>query len=110
MYHGKRAQHQLTRKRCCHTTEKNSAGSAFIGNGIYKSTNAGETWTHLGLTQESIISKIRVNPIDTNIIYVAAMGLPFEKHNNYCRSYGVLDKTKGEFTRSGCLVLPVSSN
>jgi photosystem II stability/assembly factor-like uncharacterized protein len=64
------------------TGDVNISGSAFIGNGIYKSTNAGGTWTHLGLTQESIISKIRVNPIDTNIIYVAAMGLPFEKHNH----------------------------
>ena len=35
---------------------------------------------------------------------------PFEKYNNYCSSYGILDRTKGQFTRSGCLFLPVSNN
>ncbi len=64
------------------TGDVNISGSAFIGNGIYKSTNGGESWAHLGLVQESIISKVRINPSDTNIVYAAAMGLPFEKHTN----------------------------
>jgi photosystem II stability/assembly factor-like uncharacterized protein len=49
-------------------------GNISIGNGIYKSTDAGKTWSHMGLDQTGRISRIVVNPNDPNIVYAAAMG------------------------------------
>ncbi len=64
------------------TGDVNVSGYPFIGDGLYKSTDAGMTWTHLGLTETRIISRVRVHPMDPNLIYVGAMGLPFEKDSN----------------------------
>ena len=47
------------------------------GDGVYKSTDAGETWTHLGLEATRHISKIRIHPTNPNIVYVAALGNPW---------------------------------
>lgn len=58
------------------TGDPNISGFPFIGDGIYRSTDAGATWTHLGLTDTRIISKIVVNG---NNLLVATMGLPFER-------------------------------
>ena len=52
------------------------------GNGVYKSENAGQTWTNIGLQQAGIISEIAVNPNNNQIIYAASMGLPFEPSND----------------------------
>ena len=48
-----------------------------IGDGVYKSEDAGKTWKHLGLAETKVISKIRVHPKDANIVFVAALGNPF---------------------------------
>jgi photosystem II stability/assembly factor-like uncharacterized protein len=45
-----------------------------MGNGIYKSSDAGKTWQHLGLEKTARIGRIVVHPTDTNIVYVAALG------------------------------------
>ncbi|MCP3959446.1 MAG: glycosyl hydrolase [bacterium] len=47
------------------------------GDGVYKSTDAGETWTHLGLEATRQISKIRVHPTDPDVVWVAAQGNPW---------------------------------
>ena len=47
------------------------------GNGVYKSTDAGKTWTHLGLENTRHIARIRIHPKDPNIVYVAALGHGF---------------------------------
>ncbi|MGE5156461.1 MAG: WD40/YVTN/BNR-like repeat-containing protein [Betaproteobacteria bacterium] len=44
------------------------------GDGVYKSTDGGQTWTHVGLEQTLHIAKIRINPTNPDIVYVAAMG------------------------------------
>jgi photosystem II stability/assembly factor-like uncharacterized protein len=44
------------------------------GDGIYKSLNGGKTWSNMGLKESEHISKILVNPCDSNIVYVAAEG------------------------------------
>jgi hypothetical protein len=44
------------------------------GNGMYKSSDGGKTWQNKGLKETVLISKVIVDPTDTNIVYVAAMG------------------------------------
>ena len=52
-------------------------GNIMQGDGVYKSIDAGNTWTHVGLEDTQAISKIRVHPEDPNIVYVAALGHPY---------------------------------
>jgi photosystem II stability/assembly factor-like uncharacterized protein len=47
------------------------------GDGIYKSTDAGKTWTHLGLRDAQQIPQIIVDPRDPNRLFVAALGHPY---------------------------------
>jgi len=44
------------------------------GNGVYKSTDAGRTWTHKGLVESRHIGEIVVHPGDPDVVYVAALG------------------------------------
>ena len=45
-----------------------------IGNGVYKSTDAGATWQHMGLAETGRIARIVVNPRDANNVFVCAIG------------------------------------
>src|SRR4051794_5410459 len=47
------------------------------GDGIYKSTDAGRTWTHLGLRDAQQIPTVIVDPKDPNRLFVAALGHPY---------------------------------
>ena len=47
------------------------------GDGVYRSTDAGRTWTHMGLDRTRAISRIRVHPRDPDLVYVAAQGAPY---------------------------------
>jgi photosystem II stability/assembly factor-like uncharacterized protein len=47
------------------------------GDGVYRSTDAGKTWSHLGLADTRHIGKIRVHPHNPDIVYVAALGHAF---------------------------------
>src|ERR1700731_393592 len=47
------------------------------GDGVYKSTDAGKTWTHLGLTDAQQITAILVDPKDANRLFVAVQGHPY---------------------------------
>jgi photosystem II stability/assembly factor-like uncharacterized protein len=47
------------------------------GDGIYKSTDAGRTWTHLGLRDGQQIPKIAVDPRNPNRLFVAVLGHPY---------------------------------
>lgn len=49
-------------------------GNISTGDGVYKSTDAGKTWTHIGLREAGQIGKIRVHPRDPDLVYVAALG------------------------------------
>ena len=44
------------------------------GDGVYKSVDAGRTWTHCGLTETRNIGKIRIHPTNPDLVYVAALG------------------------------------
>src|SRR5581483_7403445 len=48
--------------------------SDLMGNGIYKSTDAGKHWTHTGLDETGRIGRIIVDPANSQIVYVCAMG------------------------------------
>ena len=47
------------------------------GDGIYRSTDGGKTWRHLGLRDAQQIGAILVDPRDPNLVYVAALGHPY---------------------------------
>ena len=53
------------------STLRDSVG---FGNGLYKSTDAGATWTHVGLDDTQHIGKIAVDPRDPSVVFVAAIG------------------------------------
>jgi photosystem II stability/assembly factor-like uncharacterized protein len=56
------------------TGESDIRGNIIQGDGAYKTTDAGKTWTHIGLAETQVISKIRVHPTDPDLVYVAAFG------------------------------------
>jgi len=56
------------------TGESTCRNSVTIGDGVYKTTDGGETWKNMGLKETRHISRIIINPGDPNIVYVAAMG------------------------------------
>ncbi|HSL70764.1 MAG TPA: hypothetical protein VK864_11020, partial [Longimicrobiales bacterium] len=54
--------------------ESNNLRSSSWGEGIYKSTDAGKTWTHMGLRTSQHIARVLVHPANPDIVFVAAMG------------------------------------
>ncbi len=48
-----------------------------VGDGMYRSSDAGKTWRHLGLRETQMIAMIEVDPKDPNRIFVAALGHPY---------------------------------
>src|SRR5258706_8150719 len=49
-------------------------GNVSHGDGVYKSTDAGKTWKHIGLEDTRQISRVRVHPKNPDLVYVAAQG------------------------------------
>ncbi len=56
------------------TGEADMRSDIAYGNGVYKSTDGGKTWAHLGLDDTRQIGSIIVDPHDANVAYVAALG------------------------------------
>jgi photosystem II stability/assembly factor-like uncharacterized protein len=56
------------------TGEANDRNSSGWGNGVYRSTDGGETWKHVGLPRSFAIARIAVDPKDPAAAWVAAMG------------------------------------
>src|SRR5262249_9682586 len=73
------------------TGEANIFRASMAGCGIYKSTDGGKTWQHMGLTDTQTIGRIIVHPTNPDIVYVAASG--HEWTDNEMR--GVFKTTNG---------------
>src|SRR5690242_3324605 len=52
-------------------------GNIMRGDGMYKSTDAGKTWKHIGLANTQAIARIRVHPTNPDLVYAAALGHPY---------------------------------
>jgi photosystem II stability/assembly factor-like uncharacterized protein len=52
-------------------------GNVMQGDGVYRSSDGGRTWTHSGLAETQAIGRIRVHPRDPDLLYVAALGHPY---------------------------------
>ena len=56
------------------TGESYVARYSYAGDGVYRSTDAGRTWQHMGLRDSHHIARIVIHPRDPNTVYVASMG------------------------------------
>jgi photosystem II stability/assembly factor-like uncharacterized protein len=52
-------------------------GNIIQGDGVYRTTDGGVTWTHRGLDRTRAIGRVRVHPTNPDVIYVAALGDPY---------------------------------
>ncbi|MGH7623890.1 MAG: VPS10 domain-containing protein, partial [Gemmatimonadaceae bacterium] len=76
------------------TGESCIRGDIMPGDGVYRSTDAGKTWTHVGFSGVDAISKIRIHPTNPDIIFVAAFG----KYSEPSSERGVYKSTDGGTT------------
>jgi photosystem II stability/assembly factor-like uncharacterized protein len=51
--------------------------NVIIGKGVYKSKDAGQTWSHVGLEQTGNSGAVLIHPTNPDLVYVAAIGNPF---------------------------------
>ncbi len=56
------------------TGEANNSRSTYWGDGVYRSQDAGKTWSNMGLKDSHHIGRIVIHPTNPNIVYVAALG------------------------------------
>lgn len=67
------------------------ARSSYSGTGVFKSTDAGDSWEHMGLPESHHVGRVLIDPIDPNIVYVAALGHSF----TYNEDRGLYKTTDG---------------
>jgi len=58
-----------------------TGNALYYGNGMFKSTNGGQTWEHMGLKNSYYITRIRIHPQNPDIVYVAATGYNYFNDN-----------------------------
>jgi photosystem II stability/assembly factor-like uncharacterized protein len=66
-------------------------GNIQPGDGVYKSTDAGKTWTHVGFSDSQAIAKIRIDPANPDIVFVASFG----KYSVDSEERGIFKSTDG---------------
>jgi photosystem II stability/assembly factor-like uncharacterized protein len=75
-------------------------GNVIQGDGVYKTTDGGKTWTHVGLEKTRAIARIRIHPKNPDYVYVAALGDPYSRS----RDRGLFRTTDGGKTWTPSLV------
>ena len=75
--------------------------SSYAGDGVYKSADAGGTWTHMGLDETQHIARIVIDPARPDVVYVAAMGHLYSSN----KERGVFKTTDGGKTWKKVLYL-----
>ena len=83
------------------TGENTSQRSAHFGDGVYKSTDAGRTWTRMGLASSEHIGRLLIDPRNSNVVYVAAQGPLFSAGGER----GVYKTTDGGRTWTAALTI-----
>jgi len=81
--------------------EQNSSRSSYAGNGLYKSSDKGKTWIHIGLDETHHISKVIIHPDNPAIVWVAALGHLYSKNTER----GVFKSENGGATWSHTLTV-----
>jgi photosystem II stability/assembly factor-like uncharacterized protein len=66
-------------------------GNILPGDGVYRSTDAGESWEHVGFHESDAIAKIRIHPVDPDIVFVASFG----KYGGPSEERGLFKSTDG---------------
>ncbi|MDE3172906.1 MAG: hypothetical protein KGN74_07520 [Gemmatimonadota bacterium] len=97
------------------TGEQNNRQSSSWGDGVYRSTDAGASWTHVGLDDTRAIGRIVVDPHDPDVAYVAALGnlwAPSSDRGVYRTTDGGRTWTKSLFvdTLTGAVDLAMDPN
>lgn len=87
------------------TGDRDFGGGSHLGNGIYKSTDGGMNWTHLGLEEGSIITQIQIDPTNSDRIFASTLGNPYEK----TMERGVYRSTDGGLNWQNVLFISDSS-
>jgi photosystem II stability/assembly factor-like uncharacterized protein len=55
-------------------------GNIIQGDGVYKTSDGGKTWQHIGLEDTEVVSKIRVHPTNPDLVYAAVLGHSYDAH------------------------------
>ncbi len=69
-------------------------GNIIQGDGVYRTTDGGKTWTHLGLKDSQAIARLRVHPTNCDTVYAAVLGQTYNDHPER----GVFKSTDGGTT------------
>ncbi len=72
------------------TGEANNSRTAYYGDGVYKSTDGGETWKNMGLKNSQHVGRIVIHPDNSDIVWVAAEG-PLYSNNEECGVYKTIN-------------------
>jgi photosystem II stability/assembly factor-like uncharacterized protein len=98
------------------TGESWTRNSVSIGDGIYKSTDAGDSWTNMGLKESERIAKILIDPKDGNTVYACVPGKLWSDSDDrgvYKTTDGGKSWTKilkGPNLSTGCSMMSMSSH
>jgi len=64
------------------TGENNSSRSSYSGTGVYKSSDGGKNWSHMGLAESHHTGRIVLHPANPNIVFVACLGALYSPNPN----------------------------